>query len=98
MILDSSGVSSLVPWITATLLPVFVSFIVFASAITCAITLSVPYKVASFKPMTPLILFICLTAGPFTEQAKIFTSGLYFEINLASFPVSVKAIMRLMSF
>lgn len=55
-------------------------------------------RVASFNPITPLIPFICLTADAFTEQAKMFTSGLYFEINLANLPVSVNAMIRLMSF
>lgn len=98
MMLDSSGVSSLVPWITATLRPVLQSFIAFASWITYWITLSAPIKVANFIPITPLTAFIYLTADALTEQARILTSGLYLEINLANFPVSVNAMIRLMSF
>jgi len=61
-------------------------------------TPSAPIRVASFIPITPLMQFIYLTAEAFTEQAKIFTSGLYFEINLANLPVSVNAMIRLISF
>ena len=98
MMFDSSGVSSLVPWMTAIFDPILQSFMAFASWITNWITPSVPWKVGILNPITPLKAFIYLTACPFTEHARISTCGLYFETSLASFPESVRTTIKVMSY
>jgi len=92
--LDSSGVSSLVPWMTATWFPPEVSPIFLASLMTNWITFSVPWKVGILNPIHPLVVFICLTTEALIEQARIFTYGLYFDTNLASLPESVKTMIK----
>lgn len=44
--------------------------------------------------MTPLTELIYLKTCQLTEHARILTSGLYFETNLANFPESVKTIIK----
>ena len=50
------------------------------------------------KLITPLMLLICRTALLLEEQARMFTSGLYFETSLAILPESVRTMIREISF
>lgn len=92
--LDSSGVSSLVPWMVTTLLPDLQSPMSRAVLITNCKRLSVPWKEGILYPMTPREVFSCLMTGLETLQARIGTEGLYLETSLASLPESVKTIIR----
>jgi len=92
---DSSGVSSLVPWITATWVPPCVSPIFLASLITNWITFSVPWNVGILKPRHPLVTLSCLTTDALMEHARIFYLGLYFDTKRANLPESVRMMIRL---
>ena len=69
-----------------------------ASLIACAMTASVPLNDSILCPMAPLVDWSYLTTCAFMEQAKIFTSGLYFDVNLANLPDSVRTMIKAISF